>query len=397
MANRYCENGSCGVRMSPMWPRKRMPNGELWCPGCALNHGRRLSAEAGVDGLIVNATTPTWGAEEAIRFDLGRQRVHLVTERADAKPRPMCEYHAELARQRAGLTSEIAYGTGLRDEGQPSPFRISPGTSEGRCGECVRQQAGTPWAARARPRHAPPERQEATPLPESELHRPGWPYRPRMTYERSVPVDTKLPPSLNSVSDKWGVPVKSSRLGRIAVRQGQGGIALDAPSTQRLAHFLAWDQPDIIKLAHDSGDSQTVFHCPFCGSGQVIARSDGTTECEFCHSAFTVQVQPEFPAFPQTIDGVPVNVPGMPSNTEAGAPLPGTDDESDMPPGADGEQEDEGNPAEGEDNEPAFLKGGFRTATGVMLNADSYLRHLAIACSPHPATTLDRIRERRGG
>lgn len=380
-----------------MWPRKRMPNGELWCPGCALNHGRRLSAEAGIDGFIVNATTPTWGAEEAIRFEMGRQKVRLVTERAGGKPRPMCEYHAELARQRAGLTSEIAYGTGLRDEGQPSPFRVHPGAGEGRCGECVRQQAGTPWAARARPRHAPPERQEATPMPESELHRGGWPYQPRKSYERSVPVDTKLPPSLNSMLDNRGVSVENPTLGRIAVRQSQGDIDPDAPSTQRLAHFLAWDQPDIIKFAHDSGDSQTVFHCPFCGSGQVIARSDGTTECEFCHSAFTVQVQPEFPAFPQTIDGVPVNVPGMPSSTEAAAPLPGTE-EGDMPPGAEGEPEDgEEDPAEEDGDEPAFLKGGFRTATGAVLNGDSYLRHLALVCSPHPATTLDRIRERRGG
>jgi hypothetical protein len=69
---------------------------------------------------------------------------------------------------------------------------------------------------------------------------------------------------------------------------------------------------DFFKIAHDSGDGETIYHCPFCGSGQVIARSDGTVECEFCHTAFTVQVQPEMPAFPQTINGMPVDVPGMP-------------------------------------------------------------------------------------
>lgn len=58
----------------------------------------------------------------------------------------------------------------------------------------------------------------------------------------------------------------------------------------------------------------TVFHCPFCGSGQVIARSDRTIECGFCSQAFTVQVQPMFPGFPQTDPetGQPVPVPGMP-------------------------------------------------------------------------------------
>lgn len=66
------------------------------------------------------------------------------------------------------------------------------------------------------------------------------------------------------------------------------------------------------KTAHDSGDGETIYHCPFCGSGQVIARSDRTIECQFCHVCFTVQVQPQYSAFPQTVNGVPVEVPGMP-------------------------------------------------------------------------------------
>lgn len=279
MANRYCENGSCGVKMSPMWPRTRMPNGELWCPGCALNHGRRLAAGAGVDGLIVNAATPTWGAEDAMRFELGRQKVRQVTERASGKSRSLCDYHTDLARQRAGLTSEIAYGTGIRDEGQPSPFKIHPGVGEGRCVDCVRQQTGTPWAARARPRHAPAEQHDTTPMPESEFHRGGWPYRNRMSYERTVPVDTKLPPSLNHLMDNRGVSVENPTSRRVAVRQSQGDIDPDAPSAQRLAHFLAWDQPNVVKYAHDSGDSQTVFHC-FGGETRYLTREGVKTFAE---------------------------------------------------------------------------------------------------------------------
>lgn len=139
-------------------------------------------------------------------------------------------------------------------------------------------------------------------------------------------------------------------------------------------------------------------NCCFCGSGQVIARSDGTVECEFCHSTFTVQVQPQFPAFPQTIDGVPVDVPGMPSNN---APMPGEAPPPGgaVPPGAEGEMDDpsgeDEDPEEGDDDKPAFLKGGLKTAAGAPLDVDDYLRHLAIECSPNRARTLQRVRERR--
>ena len=37
----------------------------------------------------------------------------------------------------------------------------------------------------------------------------------------------------------------------------------------------------LIKVAHQSGDGVTIYHCPFCGSGQVIAGSDGTVSCDF--------------------------------------------------------------------------------------------------------------------
>jgi hypothetical protein len=367
MANRFCDR--CGAKSAPMWPRQRMPNGELWCAGCAQNHGRTFTASA------------TWSAEDAARFEAGRQRVRMVTERAGQTPRPLCEYHTSMAAGRAGLTDQIAYSTGLRDEGKPSPFQVHPATVEGRCADCTRAQAGTPWSARDRPRHAPAERQEETPKPPDEFHRGGWPYRPRKSYERSVPVPA-TPYSLNS-------------MGRVAIRRSQGSIPENCSPEQRLAHFVAWDQPNMVRIAHDSGDSQTVFHCCFCGSGQVIARSDGTIECEFCHSVFTVQIQPQFPAFPQTIDGMPVDVPGMPSNT---APPAGADPaaEEGLPPGADPDGEDE-EPPEEDDGEdlPPFMKGGLLTTTGAVLGAEDYLRHLAIACSSDRETTIQRVRGER--
>lgn len=66
------------------------------------------------------------------------------------------------------------------------------------------------------------------------------------------------------------------------------------------------------KVAHDSGDGETIYHCPFCGGGQVTGRSDGTVECGYCQKFFTVQVQPTHPGTPQTIDGQPYENPEMP-------------------------------------------------------------------------------------
>lgn len=167
------------------------------------------------------------------------------------------------------------------------------------------------------------------------------------------------------------------------------------------------------KIAHDSGDGATIFHCPFCGSGQVIARSDRTTECEYCHTCFTVQVQPQFPAFPQTIDGMPMQVPGMPGQIGGPPGVPGTDPMAQGIPGEDpmADGEDDGNPFGGdeedggapEDEEPAddappFAKGSMlRTASGALLDFDYYVRHLAIKYTDPQErdAVLHRIREGR--
>lgn len=170
------------------------------------------------------------------------------------------------------------------------------------------------------------------------------------------------------------------------------------------------------KIAHDSGDGATIFHCPFCGSGQVIARSDRTTECEYCHTCFTVQVQPQFPAFPQTIDGQPMQVPGMPGQIGGppGVPDPtadpnaafGTDpmaagEEDDGNPFGDDADEDGGAPEDeddesGGDSAPPFAKGSMlHTASGASLTWDNYLRHLAIRHADNKDAVLHRIREGR--
>lgn len=181
-------------------------------------------------------------------------------------------------------------------------------------------------------------------------------------------------------------------------------IGWSGPGNYRLARQLAEEMPVLVKMAHDSGSPEVVFHCPFCGSGQVIARNDGTIECEFCQACFTVQVQPQYPAFPQTINGMPVNVPGM------GPQWPGEDDGGadqgqspaqmggQMPPGVDEEDADENAPEqpggdednstdESDDDNPFAKKSLlYRTAQGSFLDEDAYLKHIAFA------TTRDRNR-----
>lgn len=190
---------------------------------------------------------------------------------------------------------------------------------------------------------------------------------------------------------------------RVAVRHAQGRLDLKTASPARgVAYYLSCDKPNLVVLAHDSGDSMTIFHCPFCGSGQVIARSDGSVECEFCHAAFTVQVQPEFSAFPQTIGGVPVDVPGMGPDQQApqDGQEPLLDEEAGPPDFGGGEEESAPDEEEGasdeEDDAPPFAKKSYRTAAGHELGFEQYLQHIAIECARDRDTVLAAVRTANG-
>ncbi len=126
-----------------------------------------------------------------------------------------------------------------------------------------------------------------------------------------------------------------------------------------------------IRVAHDPGDPLITSHCPFCGSGQVVGRSDGTIECGFCGQNYIVRVQPAFPGMPQApgepgaptdigpdgglVDPGMVGPDGMPMDDEGGFP-PDEDDEGAAPPfggnddGGD-EGDEEGFPPEEDDQE----------------------------------------------
>jgi hypothetical protein len=168
-------------------------------------------------------------------------------------------------------------------------------------------------------------------------------------------------------------------------------------------------------IAHDATENQAIRHCPFCGSGKVLGRGDGSVECEFCHGFFTVQVQPQFPNYPQTIGGVPQQIPGMPGQVEtpaSGGALPPGQDPNDpnaqggFPPGQDGgddggDGDDGGNPfAKGDDEQdgggddpPPFAKKSFLTVAGACLAEEDYVRHLALAAAPDRMVMLAHIRE----
>jgi hypothetical protein len=177
------------------------------------------------------------------------------------------------------------------------------------------------------------------------------------------------------------------------------------------------------KQAHDSGDGETIYHCPFCGSGQVIARSDRTIECEFCHTCFTVQVQPEFSAFPQTINGMPVQVPGMPGQmgvdpmagggvdpatgmptdpsmdpnaAMAGGVPESPDSVPNIPPGDGGDPaEEEGDPEKDEKKKDNPFTSGLRGTTSQIMATEDYLAHLALVHSGDRNRTLAMIHKRR--
>lgn len=138
------------------------------------------------------------------------------------------------------------------------------------------------------------------------------------------------------------------------------------------------------KHAHDSGDGETIYHCPMCGSGNVVGRSDGTVECAYCNSVFTVQVQPSNPNMPQTVDGQPYDIPGMPGQIDKPQPGDPSDPSPAGPPAGDlppfGSEDEEASPEDDvEDGENPFAKGSARfiTTDGIALPEREYIAHLA--------------------
>ena len=168
-----------------------------------------------------------------------------------------------------------------------------------------------------------------------------------------------------------------------------------APGTIAKAPFARLEGIGIVRLAHDSGDSGVLFHCPFCGSGQIVARSDGTTECEFCHTCFIVQVQPTHPEMPQTVNGQPYQIPGMPERaTEAPVDNPINNPEDSTQPEAPEEESDSfgGDSLSDKVDDSIQPQAALITADGYVLSEDDYIAHLALRYSANREATLDEVR-----
>lgn len=222
---------------------------------------------------------------------------------------------------------------------------------------------------------------------------------------------------------------------RVAVLLDERG----APATFN-GRVLSVPLPPMRRTAHVSGNQIDVFHCPFCGSGAVVARSDLSIECSFCNSAFTVTVSPVYPAFPMSMGGQPYPWPGRPDGDPAmlggdpnamtggpmgdpgyggslipgGAGAPGGDEDGDgdddAPPWAkDGDDDDSGNEGDDDDTEaevggkkkPPFGKKSsrqtvcYRTANGGLLPPQEYMKHLAIKTARDPNAMAARIKQER--
>lgn len=183
----------------------------------------------------------------------------------------------------------------------------------------------------------------------------------------------------------------------------------------------------LMKVAHVSGNTVDALHCPFCGSGSVTARSDGTIECGFCTAAYTVQVQPQYAAFPQTINDAPYPWPGREDEAAMGPDGMGMDEEGGLPPELGGEEEEDGDQPpwmaggdsdeedddededEDEDGPEASVGGSpgpppftkkksartYRTAFGSLVEREDYLDHLAMVTSDQPDRTAMLIKAER--
>lgn len=205
-----------------------------------------------------------WTPEDVVRFETGNQSVRDVEY--GGRTAPLCETHRQQMAGQAGLADQVGHQTGLADEHEGSGYHVRSAPYTGQCVECARRQQGMPWQQSRTPRAPRPLAEERMPSPPQERRRgrpaPGrWPYRSMTPNERHLPVDTSLPPSLNSR--------------RVAVVHHTEPMDVRyVRPRQAIAHYVSADLPSGLRMtAHDSGDQSIVFHC-FAGETRYLT-SDG--------------------------------------------------------------------------------------------------------------------------
>jgi len=132
-------------------------------------------------------------------------------------------------------------------------------------------------------------------------------------------------------------------------------------------------------------------HCPFCGAGQLTGRSDGTAECGFCDAAFTVQIQPNLPATPQTVNDELYMHPEM---SEPGVAEDEMDPESNDPVSTELVLTEEESGSSGENPFDDIEKMTFKV-DGTTLTSSEYVKHLALKHADNRMAVLRAVRASR--
>jgi uncharacterized Zn finger protein (UPF0148 family) len=165
------------------------------------------------------------------------------------------------------------------------------------------------------------------------------------------------------------------------------------PGTERSAPFPL--RASLQTEAHDSSQDQTgVFHCPFCGGGQLVGGGNGSIDCTFCNTTFTVQKQPQFAGVPQTQNGLQMPPPrdqqdrindyANGQDPSVGPIVPADPNAAQFDPGMSGK--------------PEVIVESYLTPQGVALDRESYLRHLAVAFAGNDReAVLAQVRASRRG
>ncbi len=130
------------------------------------------------------------------------------------------------------------------------------------------------------------------------------------------------------------------------------------------------------KTGHVYSDESVIGHCVFCGSGDVVSRSDGTVECQLCHRGFVVMEQPLHSAQPAP-DYQSMQIDGTGIEEEVGDPI------EEAPAFAPPPEADVVPPAQAgmpkKDDPPLKTDAAvYRTDRGFELDRESFVRHVAI-------------------
>lgn len=192
--------------------------------------------------------------------------------------------------------------------------------------------------------------------------------------------------------------------------QGPNNVQYTFHPVPSCPHGLRRVDTTATHIAHQSDDPVHILHCPWCGSGQLVARSDGTVECSFCSRVFTVTEEPTHSAMPQSVDGEPYDPVALENSAEDEVEVAedladGQDPDADEEPevveeASDGHGVDQIVPDDDDDDEDdeddgdnPFAKKKSYQVLGGLLDEDAYLRHLALKHADDPALVLRSLRE----